>query len=118
MFGGIVSQRSSRLPCSASCDKFAPSGSVLNLCFFERRCCASLRCPRRRFEERGGLLARELQVVAPSATCDNQSMIPDEAEPDEAELDEIAGKSDSIAIIEEACNIHSTRREMGDKLEQ
>ncbi len=107
MFGGMVSQRSSRLLCSASCDRFAPLGSVLSLCFFESRCCAASRCSRRRFEEWGGLVGRDLQVVAPSATCDSQSIITDEAELDEAELDEAAGKSDSITVIEEVCIRHS-----------
>ena len=109
MFGGVVSQRSSRLHCSASCDRFAPSGGVLNLCFFESRCCVSLRYSRRRLEEQGGLLGRALQVVAPSATCDSQSMITDAVELDEAELDGAAGKSDSIAVIEKVYIRYSTR---------
>ena len=109
MFGGMVSQRSSRLLCSASCDTFAPSGSISNLCFFKGRCCALLRCSRRRFEEQGGLLGRDLQALAPSVTCDSQSLITDEADLDEAELDGIAGKSDSITFIEEVCIRHNTR---------
>ncbi len=109
----MVSQRSSRLLCSASCNRFALSGSVSNLCFFKSRYCASLGCSRRRFEERGELLDRDLQVLAPSATCDSQSMITDEPE-----LDEVAGKPDSIAVIKEVCIRHSTRRVMGDELEQ
>ena len=107
MFGGMASQRSSRLLCSASCDRFAPSGSLLNLCFFESRWRASLRCSRRRFEERGGLLGRDLQGVAPSAICDSQSLITDEVE-----LDEAADNSDSIAVIEEVRIMHSTRKEV------
>lgn len=55
------------------------------------------------------MLGRDLQVLAPSVTCDSQSLITDEAELGEAELDGVAGKSDSIIFIEEVCIRHSTR---------